>query len=138
LDEQNLIAFCRRGGGYGPLPDGFIVKTESHDGGLKWSAGQDTTFPNPNAAVDLIKLKNGHLVMIYNDNNQGERNPLTMRVSTDQGNSWSVARNIIDNPNDEAAYPFIIQTADGQIHGVFTSQRRSVVNHFVLDESDIQ
>lgn len=138
LDAQNLIAFCRRGGGYGSLPDGFIVKTESHDGGLTWSAGQDTTFPNPNAAVDLIKLKNGHLVMIYNDNNQGERNPLTMRVSTDQGKTWPAARNIIDNPNDEAAYPFIIQTADGQIHGVFTSQRRSVVNHFVLEESDIK
>ena len=45
LDAQNLMAFCRRGGGYGPLPDGFIVKTESRDGGLTWSAGQDTTFP---------------------------------------------------------------------------------------------
>ena len=76
--------------------------------------------------------------MIYNDNNQGERNPLTMRISTDRGKTWSAARNVVDNPKDEAAYPYIIQTADGRIHGVFTSQRRSVVNHFVLDESDIE
>lgn len=138
LDELHLIAYCRRGGGYGPLADGFIVKTESTDGGFTWTAGEDTKFPNPNAAVDLIKLKNGHLVLIYNDNNQGERNPLTMRVSTDNGKTWPAVRNIVDDPKDEAAYPFIIQTADGRIHGVFTSQRRSVVNHFILDESDIK
>ena len=137
LDENHLIAFCRRGGGYGPLPDGFIVKTESHDGGTSWSPGVDTEFPNPNAAVDLIRLKNGHLVMIYNHNNQGARNPLTMRVSKDGGQTWPASRDIINNPQDEAAYPYIIQTADGRIQGVFTSSKRSVVNHFVLDEEDI-
>jgi predicted neuraminidase len=137
LDQNHLIAYCRRGGGYGPLPDGFIVKTESHDGGNTWSPGVDTEFPNPNAAVDLIKLKNGHLILIYNNSNQGARNPLTMRVSTDGGKTWSVARDIVDNPKDEAAYPYIIETTDGRIHGVYTSQKRSVVNHFVMDESDV-
>ena len=137
LNDKHLIAFCRRGGGYGPLPDGFIVKTESFDGGTTWSKGEDTSFPNPNAAVDLIKLKNGHLALIYNDNNQGERNPLTVTISTDQGKTWPTRRNLVDNPQDEAAYPFLIQARDGRIHGVFTSQRRSVVNHFVFSESDI-
>lgn len=137
LDDKHLIAYCRRGGGYGPLADGFIVKTESHDGGTTWSPGVDTEFPNPNAAVDLIRLKNGHLALIYNDNNQGQRNPLTMRVSTDNGKTWPEARNIFNNPKDEAAYPFIVQTSDGRIQGVFTSSRRSVVNHFSLDEADI-
>jgi predicted neuraminidase len=60
-----------------------------------------------------------------------------MRVSTDNGKTWPKARDVVNNRADEAAYPFIIQTADGRIHGVFTSQRRSVVNHFILDESDI-
>jgi predicted neuraminidase len=138
LDDKHLIAFCRRGGGYGPQSDGFIVKTESTDGGYHWSVGKDTAFPNPNAAVDLIKLKNGHLVLIYNDNNKGERNPLTMRVSSDNGKTWPAVRNIVDDPKNEAAYPFIIQTADGLIHGVFTSRRRTVVNHFLLEESDIK
>ena len=138
IDENNLLAYCRRGGGYGPMLDGFIVKTESHDGGKTWLPGEDTPFPNPNAAVDLIKLKNGHLVMIYNDSNQGHRNPLTMRVSTDNGKTWPIVRKIVDTPKDEQAYPYIIQTVDGRIHGVYTSQRRSVVNHFDMDESDIK
>jgi predicted neuraminidase len=137
IDENRLVAYCRRGGGYGPLADGFIVKTESADGGRTWSPGVDTEFPNPNAAVDLIRLQNGHLVLIYNDNNQGERMPLTLRVSTDNGATWPSKLDIVNQPGDSAAYPFIVQSADGKIHGVYTSKRRTVVHHFVLDESDI-
>jgi predicted neuraminidase len=138
LGPNHFLAFCRRGGGYGHVPDGFIVKTESHDGGFTWSPGADTKFPNPNAAVDLIKLRNGHLVMIYNDSFFGERMPLTMRVSTDDGKTWPQARNIVNKPGDEAAYPYMIQTADGRIQGVYTSQERTVINHFVLEEADIK
>jgi predicted neuraminidase len=136
-DANHLLAICRRGGAYDYVPDGFMVNTESHDGGLTWSGGVDTEYPNPNSAVDLIKLNNGHLVMIYNDSFAGDRMPLTMRVSTDNGKTWPHARNIVNRPGDDAAYPFMIQTADGRIHGVYTSQERTVINHFVLDEADI-
>jgi predicted neuraminidase len=137
LDANHLLAFCRRGGGYGHVPDGFIVKTESHDGGRTWSPGVDTKFPNPNSAIDLIKLRNGHLVLIYNDSFYGERMPLTMRVSSDDGKTWPHVRNIVNKPGDDAAYPYIIETADGRIHGVYTSQERTVINHFGLEEADI-
>jgi predicted neuraminidase len=136
-DATYLFAFCRRGGGYGHVPDGFMVKTESRDGGRTWSAGVDTEFPNPNSAVDLIKLANGHLVLVYNHSFEGERMPLKVRVSTDNGKTWPYSRNIVDRPGDTAAYPFIIQTADGRIHGVYTSEERTVINHFLLDEADI-
>ena len=138
IDENYLFAFCRRGGTYDALPNGFIVRTESRDGGRTWSLGEDTIFPNPNSAIDLIKLSNGHLVMIYNDNNEGKRNPLTLRVSTDQGKTWPLARTIVNTPDDEQGYPYIIQTSDGSIQGVYTSKKRTVVNHFVLSESDIK
>jgi len=137
LDGNHFLAFCRRGGGYGHVPDGYIVKTESRDGGLTWSPGADTKFPNPNSAIDLTKLRNGHLVMIYNDSFYGERMPLTMRVSTDNGKAWPQVRNIVNKPGDTAAYPYMIQTADGRIHGVYTSQERTIINHFALDEADI-
>lgn len=138
IDDKQLLAFCRRGGGYGPMPDGFIVKATSNDGGRLWSLGEDTEFPNPNAAVDLIKLKNGHLVMIYNDSNEGKRNPLVMRVSVDNGKTWPLSRKIVDDPKHEQGYPYIIQSADGSIHGVYTSHKRTVVNHFVINEGDIK
>jgi predicted neuraminidase len=137
LSTNHFLAFCRRGGGYGYVPDGFTVKTESHDGGLTWSPAVDTEFPNPNSAVDLIKLENGHLVLIYNDSFKGERMPLTMRVSKDNGKTWPHRRDIVNKPGDTAAYPYMIQSADGRIHGVYTSQERTVINHFVLEEADI-
>ena len=137
LDDDRLLAFCRRGGGYGTVRDGFMVRTESSDGGRTWTPGADTEYPNPNAAIDLIKLANGHLALIYNDSFEGERMPLTMRISTDGGKTWPTARELVNKPGDDAAYPYIIQTADGKIHGVYTSQERSVVNHFTLDEADV-
>jgi predicted neuraminidase len=138
FDDNNFLAFCRRGGGYGHVPDGFIVKTESHDGARTWTPGSDTNFPNPNSAIDLIKLHNGHLVLIYNDSFYGERMPLTMRVSSDNGKTWPQVRNIVNKPGDDAAYPYIIETADGRIHGVYTSKERTIINHFVLEEADVR
>jgi hypothetical protein len=60
-----------------------------------------------------------------------------MRISSDGGKTWPVARELVNKPGDDAAYPYIIQTADGKIHGVYTSQGRSVVNHFGLEEADV-
>ena len=77
------------------------------------------------------------LVMITNDNSEAERMPLTLRVSFDNGKTWPHVRNIVNKPGDTAAYPFIIETADGSIHGVYTSEERSVVNHFVMEESEV-
>ncbi len=33
IDANTLIAYCRRGGGYGPKTEGYIVRSDSHDGG---------------------------------------------------------------------------------------------------------
>src|SRR5581483_2805201 len=61
VKDDYLVCYCRRGGDYAPRKDGFLVRAESRDGGRTWSAGQDSAFPNPNAAVDFLRLANGHL-----------------------------------------------------------------------------
>src|SRR2546430_15516385 len=65
LAPDHLIAFCRRGGDYNGRPDGWLVRTESHDGGRTWSEGQDSGFPKPNAAGGFIKLPNDHLPFVF-------------------------------------------------------------------------
>lgn len=135
IDAEHLIAFCRRGGGYGPKTGGYIVRSESHDGGKTWSQGLETTFPNPNAAVDLLKLANGHLLLVYNDN-MHDRTPLTVAISTDDGATFPKRVNIATGDHDYA-YPYAIQAKDGKIHIVFTSDKRSIVNRAVFDESEI-
>ena len=57
LDDNHLIAYCRRGGDYDPKTIGYIIRAESHDGGLSWSEGKNSAFPNPNAAVEFLKLR---------------------------------------------------------------------------------
>jgi predicted neuraminidase len=135
ITSDYLIAYCRRGGGYGPGTEGYIVRAESRDGGKSWSEGHDTKFPNPNAAIDFIKLKNGHLLLVYN-NSGTERTPLTVAISTDGDKTYPFRRNIAVGDHDYA-YPYAIQTADGKIHLVYTSEKRSVINHTVFDESAI-
>lgn len=135
IDEHYLIAYMRRGGGYDPRTDGYLVRSESHDGGRTWAAGQDSRFPNPNAAADFIKLKNGHLMLVYNDS-MNDRSPLTVAVSTDNDKTYPYKRNIMEG-KDDFAYPYAIQTRDGKIHVVFTSLERQQVNHAVFEESAI-
>src|SRR5262249_37786627 len=93
LSHDDLIAYCRRGGGYEPVTDGYIVRSESHDGGKTWSEGKDSAFPNPNAAIDFLKLQNGHLVLVYNDS-MNDRTPLTVALSTDGDKTWPHRRNL--------------------------------------------
>lgn len=133
LTEAHLIAYCRRGGDYGPRKDGWLVRAESHDGGQTWSRGEDSAFPNPNAAVEFLALKSGALLLVYNDSMSG-RTPLAAALSTDRDRSYPFRRNLADGQNDYA-YPIGFQARDGRIHIVYTSDRRTVINHAVFDEA---
>jgi hypothetical protein len=59
-----LVAYIRRGGNFEPTTNGWIIRAESQDGGWTWSQGVNTSFKNPNAAVDFIKLRNGNLLLL--------------------------------------------------------------------------
>jgi predicted neuraminidase len=135
LEPGHLLAFCRRGGGYDPQERGFIVAAESRDGGLTWSEGRDTDLPNPNSAVELIRLQSGRLLLVYNPSMYG-RTPLTAALSEDGGKTWPWRRNLAEG-DDSFAYPSAVQTPDGRIHVVYTSDERKVVRRAVFREADI-
>jgi predicted neuraminidase len=135
LNANDLICYCRRGADYAPRTDGYLVRSESHDGGRSWSPGADSRFPNPNAAVDFLRLANGHLLLVYNDS-MNERTPLTAAISTDNDRTYRHRRNLAEGPGD-FGYPYAIETLDGKIHVIYTSHRRSVINHAVFEESAI-
>jgi predicted neuraminidase len=132
LEDNRLIAYCRRGGDYDPKTIGYIVRAESRDGGATWSEGKDSAFPNPNAAVEFLKLQSGRLLLVFNDS-MNRRTPLTAALSADQDRTWASRRNVREGEGD-FGYPSAFQARDGRIHLVFTSDRRTVVNHAVFDE----
>jgi len=137
IDDNYLVAYARRGGNYEPTPHGVAFRSESRDGGHTWSPAERSQFYNPNSALDFIKLKNGHLLMVYNDSNEAERMPLTVAISTDSDKSWPHRRNLVNIPGDTAAYPSAIQSKDGRIHIVYTSKVRKQINHAVFKEDAI-
>ena len=47
LTDNDLVAYCRRGGGYEPIKDGYVVRSESHDGGRTWGEGRIRSFRIP-------------------------------------------------------------------------------------------
>jgi predicted neuraminidase len=135
ITNDYLVCYCRRGGDYSGRPDGRIVRAESRDGGRTWSDGEETEFRNPNAAVEFLRLKSGSLLLIFNDSTS-DRTPLTAALSIDDDRTYPYRRNLIEGPGDYA-YPYAVQTDDGKIHLVFTSDERTTVYHAVFEEADV-
>ncbi len=135
ITDDYLVCCIRRGGDYEPTDDGYLLRAESHDGGHTWSDAEQTQFKNPNAAIDFIKLQNGHLLLVYNDS-MNERTPLTVAISTDNDKTYPYRRDIRTG-NNTFAYPYAIQTKDGKIHIVYTTNSRTVIMHAVFEENAI-
>ncbi len=137
LTDEHLIAYCRRGGSFDPLPDGRIIRAESHDGGATWSRGTPSQFKNPNAGIAFIKLQNGHLLLVFNDS-ISDRTPLTVSISTDTDKTWPFKRDIaVGDETRDFAYPVAIQTEDGLIHVACTTDNRKAILHFTFKEEAI-
>ncbi|WP_372637427.1 exo-alpha-sialidase [Fodinibius sp.] len=107
---------------------GVIGRSDSEDYGESWSPLYETSLPNPNSGIDLVKLPDGTLVLAYNpdDENWGARAPLTLAVSEDNGESWPYKLDIeTGDPEDEFSYPSIISGRD-TVAVVYTWQRQRV------------
>ncbi len=107
---------------------GFIGRSDSEDYGHTWTEMYDTGLPNPNSGIDLVKLPGGELVLVYNpdDKNWGDRAPLTLAISEDNGKTWPWKLDIeTGHPDDEFSYPSIISW-DDTIAVVYTWQREKV------------
>ena len=132
LTDDYLVAYIRRGGDFLPTDHGYLLRSVSRDGGYTWTDAVETPIRNPNSAVDFIRLNNGHLLLVYNDN-MNDRTPLSVAISTDDDKTYSYHRNIAGGDNT-FAYPYAIQTADDKIHIVYTTNNRTTIMHTVFDE----
>ncbi len=113
---------------------GRIVSSSSNDRGLTWSPGRPTDLPNPNAGIDVVRLRDGRLLLVYNPTHEG-RTPISIAVSEDNGTTWSRPYTLEDGPG-EYSYPAVIQTKDGLVHITYT-WKRTHIRHLVVDPSRI-
>jgi predicted neuraminidase len=101
-----------------------LLQTESVDGGMTWSPAKPTDFKNPDAAISLSTLRNGNLLLVWNNLERG-RYQLHIARSTDDGKTWSEPQLLESNPG-EFSYPAIMQAPDGKIHVTYTYRRYSI------------
>jgi predicted neuraminidase len=115
-DDGTLVAFMRENG-----PRRKIRLSTSKDDGMTWGPVTDSSFPNPGAGVEAIRLANGHWALVYNDLERG-RHSLALSISDDEGATWKWTRHIERQEPGKGAYhyPSLLQTADGAIHVTYT------------------
>ncbi|MFN7997997.1 MAG: exo-alpha-sialidase [Bryobacteraceae bacterium] len=109
-----------------------IVASESTDGGKTWTEPKATQWKNPDAGISMRRLKNGHVVLAFN-NRDDSRTPLNIALSTDEARTWGPPLELETNPG-EYSYPSVLQTADGKIHIIYTFRRYSI-KHVEMSES---
>jgi predicted neuraminidase len=93
---------------------GKICRSDSADGGRTWKPAKELSLPNNNSGIDVTKLYDGTLVMVYNpvSQNGGSRPPLTIALSKDNGQTWSHKLDI-ETGEGEFSSPSIIPTGIG-------------------------
>ncbi|MDF2959220.1 MAG: hypothetical protein K0S39_955 [Paenibacillus sp.] len=134
-----------------------IYTSISKDNGRTWTVPAKSELPNNNSSIQMTKLQNGHLALIYNNSSlerdqfrwvqrKGEfrkktlRTPLTLAISEDEGKTWPYYRNVqmadLEYKDSEVgySYPSIIATRDGRLHIAF-SYLRKAIKYVCLDES---
>ncbi len=109
---------------------GSIYRSDSEDYGITWSEAYRTDLPNPNAAIDLVKLEDGTLALLYNPDaeNWGSRATLSLAFSFDNGQTWpeEVVVERSEKEDGELSYPAIIHWGD-ELALTYTHERRNIV-----------
>lgn len=96
---------------------GRIWRSDSEDFGKTWTPVRVTELPNNNSGIDVLRLEDGRLFLVYNPigDNDGARTPLDLAVSTDDGNTWKRIAHLENDPDPdtEYSYPAIVRTKTG-------------------------
>ncbi|HWP41524.1 MAG TPA: sialidase family protein, partial [Tepidisphaeraceae bacterium] len=124
--------------------DGFLWTTRSNDRGETWEPPRKTDLVAAAASHNLLRLSDGRVVLTHCASAPPLRSPLTMRVSTDEGQTWGpplVLDEVAEpSPGDEVwswqvTYPSATQLRDGTILVVWTRIELAPDRQFGIIES---
>ena len=130
-DDGSLYCMMRTG-----ASNHMLWESLSLDKGKTWKPARESKMPNPGAAADMVRLRNGHVVLAFN-NSRTDRNPLSVALSEDEGRTWKYIRNLDDAPGKSYHYPAIIEDGKGIIHVTYTYNRDSI-KHAEFNEAWIR
>ncbi len=110
-----------------------IMKSESHDNGKTWAEALPTPLPNNNSGIDLVKLADGRLVLVYNPiaGNWAARSNIAFSLSEDNGKTWSTPQTLdcvlseVHKESAEFSYPAIVARGN-KVFITYTWKRRTI------------
>lgn len=92
---------------------GSVFKAMSEDGGRTWSKGQTTGLTAPESCPAITRVRRtGDLLLVFNHSpydpafdHYGMRTPLSIALSSDEGETWHTIRDIETDPEWEFTNP---------------------------------
>jgi predicted neuraminidase len=124
----------------------FIYQSTSENG-CDWTVPTPTHLPNNNSSIQSASLRDGSVVIAFNNNSSGvtrdktggaPRKPLSIALSRDGGQTWQWVRDIetgesagqqkkiADWTHEEYSYPSLLQDANGKINVAYTYNRDDI------------
>ena len=118
-DKKGVHAIMRSG-------EGSIYRSDSADDGATWCEAYPTAMPNNNSGIDLTRLENGVMLLVYNPmrENFGLRYPISVAVSRDDGDTWERLCDLEAEPG-EFSYPCIV-SRDNHVWLTYTYKRENI------------
>ena len=109
--------------------DGQLWRSISRDKGETWSATEKTGLASTSSASHLLCTRNGTLVLTYNPGPDPLRFPLHIRLSHDEGQTWSEPTLLADRPAKvggwSVCYPTLTELADGTLVAIWAQIKSS-------------
>ena len=104
----------------------WVYRSESTDFGRTWSVARPTDMPNNNSGIGAAMTDCGVLGLICNpvSENWGDRYPLTLQRSTDNGETWETVLTL-ESEEGEFSYPAIVYS-NGKLHITYTYNRTEI------------
>lgn len=104
---------------------GFIYRSDSCDYGESWSQCYPINIPNNNSGIDCVMVED-KLLLVCNpiEKNWGERTPLTVFLSNDNGKTFEKLYDL-ETENGEFSYPSIVSKGE-KAYVVYTHKRKKI------------
>ncbi len=119
LDDGRMLMLCRTN-------QERLWQSHSCNEGYTWSILRPVEIPNPDSAIDLLRLSSGRLLLVGNDSSS-DRKRLVAMSSDDEGESWSSPEEIASG-DGEYSYPSAVLRTDGSVSVTFTGGRYTIVH----------
>ncbi len=100
-----------------------VTVADSADNGVTWTQAHPIDVPNPNSGIDAVTLRDGRVVLIYNNTTSG-RTPLNLAISVDTEH-FTPFKTLEDAPG-EFSYPALVQATNGDLLMTYTWNRKSI------------